>query len=317
MCRTDFPIEFLERPELLMPIDAIASTSNADQNEYQWFYKGRNGWWQYDERTCLEIEDAYKKGDKHCTILVAGYVYVVDFEQMLQQRQTDPSRKRQVKRDLATIPKKGVAGLRMHNSSASSSSIDDHESADENSNSNIIATIAAAEAAIRIASDIIDSTLAHADEYHTHEDSLPVTTTLANAHMTSTGVGAEASVPGENEDRIGSSASTSYASTSNAYNRRELLDEIEETLNISNPSSINNSFGTTTHLDDFFKMTLNDFKNLTMSNIADDSSDDNNDDDDDDDGYRQHDDNFGEQSSSRHWAGIRSKAQAHISRTTP
>lgn len=296
MCRTDFPIEFLERPELLMPIDANASTSNTDQNEYQWFYKGRNGWWQYDERTCQEIEDAYKNGDKHCTILVAGYVYVVDFEQMLQQRQTDPSRKRQVKRDLATIPKKGVAGLRLTNALASSSTpLDEHDYADENSNSNIIATIAAAEAAIRIASDIIDSTLAHADEYQTQEDPSPVTTTLINAHMISTGVGAEASVSGDNNEHgISTSPSTSYASTSlNGYNRRELLDEIEETLNISNPSSINNSFGTTsTNLDDFFKMTLNDFKNLTMNNIADDSSDDNNDDDDDD--------NFGEQSSSRH-----------------
>lgn len=304
MCRTDFPIEFLERPELLMPIDAIASTSNADPNEYQWFYKGRNGWWQYDERTCQEIEDAYKAGEKHCTILVAGYVYVVDFEQMLQQRQTDPSRKRQVKRDLSTIPKKGVAGLRLPNALAStSSSMDDHDYADENSNSNIIATIAAAEAAIRIASDIIDSTLAHADEYHTQEDDTSPVIAIANAHMTATGVGAEASAPGENEHRNNTTAGTSYASTSNAYNRRELLDEIEETLNISNPSSINNSFGTTTNLDDFFKMTLDDFKNLTMSNIADDSSDDNNDDDDDDDdGYsHQHGDNFAEQSSSRHW----------------
>lgn len=44
---------------------------------------------------------------------MAGYVYIVDFDQMLQQRQSDPLRKRQVKRDLATIPKKGVAGLRL------------------------------------------------------------------------------------------------------------------------------------------------------------------------------------------------------------
>lgn len=43
MCRSEFPVEFLERPELLMPIDSVASTSNAEPNEYQWFYKGRNG----------------------------------------------------------------------------------------------------------------------------------------------------------------------------------------------------------------------------------------------------------------------------------
>lgn len=55
------------------------------------------GWWQYDERTCQEIEDAYKKAQKQCTILVAGNLYIVDFDQMLQKRQTDPSRKRQVK----------------------------------------------------------------------------------------------------------------------------------------------------------------------------------------------------------------------------
>lgn len=70
------------------------------------------GWWQYDERTCHEIEDAYKSGEKQHTILVAGYLYIVDFEQMVQQRQADPLRKRQVKRDLASTPKKGVAGLR-------------------------------------------------------------------------------------------------------------------------------------------------------------------------------------------------------------
>lgn len=56
-----------------------------------------SGWWQYDERTCQEIEDAYKKSQKQCTILVAGNLYVVDFDQMLQKRQSDPSRKRQVK----------------------------------------------------------------------------------------------------------------------------------------------------------------------------------------------------------------------------
>lgn len=55
------------------------------------------GWWQYDERTCQEIEDAYKRHTKQCTILVAGNLYIVDFDQMLQKRQTDPSRKRQVK----------------------------------------------------------------------------------------------------------------------------------------------------------------------------------------------------------------------------
>lgn len=61
------------------------------------------GWWQYDERTCQEIEEAYKNAEKQCTILVAGNLYIVDFDQMLQKRHTDPARKRQVKRKIAIL----------------------------------------------------------------------------------------------------------------------------------------------------------------------------------------------------------------------
>lgn len=43
MCRTEFPIEFLEKPELLLPIDTTTSPNGCDQSEYKWFYKGRNG----------------------------------------------------------------------------------------------------------------------------------------------------------------------------------------------------------------------------------------------------------------------------------
>lgn len=210
-------------------------------------------------------------------------MYVVDFDQMLQQRQTDPSRKRQVKRDLSTIPKKGVAGLRLPNSSYASN--DDVDGGDgENSNSNIIATIAATEAAIRIASDIIDSTLAHAD------DQMEQNTLSRVASIVS---------DGSRSEQINRSTHNN-----NHSNRRGLLDEIEETLTIENPSSINTSFGSTsTNLEDFFTITLDDFKNLTMSNIADDSSDENNDDDDDDDDENYDNENcgsFGDQTSARH-----------------
>lgn len=47
MCRTEFPIEFLERPELLLPIGSSPSSSTSDQSEYKWFYKGRNGSLQF------------------------------------------------------------------------------------------------------------------------------------------------------------------------------------------------------------------------------------------------------------------------------
>ncbi|KXJ73782.1 hypothetical protein RP20_CCG014944 [Aedes albopictus] len=73
MCRRDIPPSYLEHPQLV------------------------NG--------LREVEKAAKAND--------GFLYIVDFEHKCQIRQNDPSRIRRVKRDLATIPKKGVAGLRL------------------------------------------------------------------------------------------------------------------------------------------------------------------------------------------------------------
>lgn len=81
-----------------------------------------------------------------------------------------------------------------------------------------------------------------------------------------------------------SSDSNSSSNFSSPYNRRDMLDEIEETFNITNFSSINNSFRPTSHgSDGFFSITLDDFRNLTLNNIADDSSSDENNEGDDDD----------------------------------
>lgn len=74
------------------------------------------GWWQYDERTSVELESAYKRSQRVCELLIAGFLYMIDFDQMLQYRKSDPTRRRRIKRDLATIPKKGVAGLRLEQS---------------------------------------------------------------------------------------------------------------------------------------------------------------------------------------------------------
>lgn len=198
-------------------------------------------------------------------------MYIVDFEQMLQQRQNDPSRKRQVKRDLATIPIKGVAGLRLPTSF--SSSLDDEvSSSTTRGNSNLIATIAATDAAIRIASDIIDSTLAHADEYQTENNS---TSTVIDDNTTNIILNQNTSSASVVRQRYVDGTSTNDNGNINSTGRRELLDEIEETLNITNPSSINSSFRSSgTNIEDFFSITLDDFRNLTLSNIADDSSDD-------------------------------------------
>lgn len=114
MCRHELPPDFLDHPQLVHKDDLSEVTSFDDGQ--QWFYEGHNGWWQYDERTSWELETAHARGDKTCELLIAGFLYVVDFENMVQMRRNDPSRRRRVKRDAATIPKKGIAGLRIPSS---------------------------------------------------------------------------------------------------------------------------------------------------------------------------------------------------------
>jgi E3 ubiquitin-protein ligase RNF146 len=115
MCRTTIPDDYLNNP-VLVSFDDDLLTKTTDV--YQWFYEGRNGFWQYDLRTSQELEEAHNKGEATCTILVAGFLYVVDFEKMYQFRQNDASRRRKVKREKsgaeASVPRKGVAGIRLH-----------------------------------------------------------------------------------------------------------------------------------------------------------------------------------------------------------
>uniref|UniRef100_A0A182QNH4 E3 ubiquitin-protein ligase n=1 Tax=Anopheles farauti TaxID=69004 RepID=A0A182QNH4_9DIPT len=123
MCRCDIPLTYLDHPQLVNGVEEIvraatATASGDGDNEYRWYYEGGHGWWQYDERTSQELEEAYLRGEKSCKILVAGFVYIVSFEHKCQIRQNDYSRIRRIKRDLVTIPKKGVAGLRLDTGSA-------------------------------------------------------------------------------------------------------------------------------------------------------------------------------------------------------
>lgn len=104
-------MDFLNNPALLRRQDLLKNHGFDDG--FQWFYEGRNGWWQYDERTSNELEDRLKRDIKAFEILIAGFLYVIDLEQMVQIRRNDPTRRRRIKRDLATIAKKGVAGLKL------------------------------------------------------------------------------------------------------------------------------------------------------------------------------------------------------------
>ncbi|KAM9852441.1 E3 ubiquitin-protein ligase rnf146-like [Aulostomus maculatus] len=114
LCRQEVPDDFLERPTLLSPeeLKASAGGRGGAANDHAWYYEGRNGWWQYDERTSRELEDAFSKGKKTAEMLIAGFLYVADLENMVQYRRNEHGRRRKMKRDVLDIPKKGVAGLR-------------------------------------------------------------------------------------------------------------------------------------------------------------------------------------------------------------
>ncbi|CAG9833850.1 unnamed protein product [Diabrotica balteata] len=109
MCRQEIPRDFIEQPNLLEPI--CTEKTEVCDDSFQWFYEGRNGWWQYDERTSKDLEASYTNNEKTCELLIAGFLYIIDLENMLQIRRNDPSRRRRIKRDYATVAKKGVAGL--------------------------------------------------------------------------------------------------------------------------------------------------------------------------------------------------------------
>ena len=89
---------------------------------FRWYYEGRNGWWQYDDRTQPELERAHREGQTSVVMLIAGFNYQIDFSAMLQYRVNDPNRKRAIKREKVNAPLqiKGIAGIRTDNAPGSS-----------------------------------------------------------------------------------------------------------------------------------------------------------------------------------------------------
>lgn len=43
MCRQEFPTEYLDMPNLILPNSPTEASTSNDISEYQWFYRGRNG----------------------------------------------------------------------------------------------------------------------------------------------------------------------------------------------------------------------------------------------------------------------------------
>lgn len=58
----------MDKPDLVEE-DEIESHFTFE-NGYQWFYEGRNGWWQYDDRTSTELENSFNKGDQRFKLMI-------------------------------------------------------------------------------------------------------------------------------------------------------------------------------------------------------------------------------------------------------
>ncbi|KAL5111678.1 hypothetical protein TcWFU_002997 [Taenia crassiceps] len=112
LCRGAFSMNFFDNPNIIRGSDNSQGLERPPL-EFMWYYEGRNGWWQYDERTAGEIETAYTQSLPQCDVFIAGHFYVVDFINMCQYRKDHTGRIRRIKRDSAGMSKKGIAGIRL------------------------------------------------------------------------------------------------------------------------------------------------------------------------------------------------------------
>lgn len=115
LCRQTIPLNFLDDSqvisEALKDVVKDAEEDEEDQQQWSWFYQGRNGWWRFEERNSEEIEETFMRGARQMEMMICGSLYVIDFARMEQFQKQCPNRKRKIKRDLQISDSKGIAGL--------------------------------------------------------------------------------------------------------------------------------------------------------------------------------------------------------------
>jgi len=115
LCRATIPQSFLFKPNMYAKkLDVDESGDDAEDpvtDSYAWFYQGKQGWWKYDERTSEEIETAYVEKLDSLDVLIAGAVYIIDLKNKIQYQKNRNWRRREIKRDVVTASRKGVAGM--------------------------------------------------------------------------------------------------------------------------------------------------------------------------------------------------------------
>lgn len=143
ICRQAITADFLDKPTLIKVSkknELVAESSSQDETEkeYVWYYEGRNGWWQYDDKTSKEVEAAFKNGKRSCTLLIAGFLYLIDFENMFQMRRNEPGRRRRIKRDKRDVDSKGVAGIRLSSKPTTSNKQDTSHNPSSTTGDNVV-----------------------------------------------------------------------------------------------------------------------------------------------------------------------------------
>ena len=63
LCRQDISFSLIDKPRLVSIDEDTSNDEKIDiaPNDCSWFYEGRNGWWEYEERLVGEIEEAFQR----------------------------------------------------------------------------------------------------------------------------------------------------------------------------------------------------------------------------------------------------------------
>ena len=111
LCRKEIPVDYLNRSGVLEAAQADIDSQAEVSQDWAWFYRGRRGWWMFEERNNEELEEAFRSGQQRMDMMICGHLYVIDFVRSEQYQKNMPTRKRQIKRDLKSSDHEGVAGL--------------------------------------------------------------------------------------------------------------------------------------------------------------------------------------------------------------
>jgi len=112
LCRSLISPDFLQNPTNYIKSQSESEPDVSSEQEYCWFYEGRSGWWMYDKRSNDQIEEFYSQDSTGShQLLIAGHMYTIDFQRMVQFRTVGLLKYRSIKRDKKASDKKGVAGL--------------------------------------------------------------------------------------------------------------------------------------------------------------------------------------------------------------